>query len=85
MNTTENTLPAVTATALAGGFTRYEADGEVVTAKSRRTYTAASVYTRDGERAVWLHARFDLAVKGSSDARRAGWTKIGTVEIQAAS
>lgn len=77
-------LPAVTAIELPNGKTRYEVDGDVHTAASRKTYTHASVYQRTGqlseydrkmgrvagELIVFLHTRADIAAKGSTDANR---------------
>jgi hypothetical protein len=77
--------PTVTRTALSSGFHRYEVDGVVYTAKSRRVYTHASFYvSQQGTRKTFLHGREDLAVAGSPVARRCGWTQLGWVPIQVA-
>ena len=65
---------------LSGGKYRYETGlGDVVTAKSGRVYTHASVYVMaSGKQAIFLHGRRDLAIKGSSDANRI--CSVGGVE-----
>jgi hypothetical protein len=72
-------------------------DGEVITARSTRLYTHASVYRRhtkatydrgeEGALIIFLHSRVDLAVKGASDAERicktGAWERIpGVVTIK---
>jgi hypothetical protein len=92
-------LPNITRTALPNGKNRYEVDGEVHTKASGRVYTAASVYRRNevseweasvgravGDLIVFLHAREDLAAKGSPDGNRIAatgtWSRVpGVVTI----
>lgn len=81
-----NHTPVITRQAIAGGKFRYEVDGVVHTAKSTRLYTHASLYSyvrEDGttRRPIFLHTREDLAVKGSPDAKRCGFTRVGMAEI----
>lgn len=85
MNTT--TAATVTRTTLTGGKFQYNvtlAGGRTYTElkASAKLYSAASVYLlADGETVVFLHRDLALAVKGSADARRCGWTQVGVVEI----
>lgn len=95
MTTTTTALPTITHEQLQNGKHRYYVDGEVHTKGATRLYTHASVYdtTADptiGDRVIFLHARADLAAKGSPDANRIcdteyAWRRIpGIVEIMPA-
>ena len=79
-------LPTVIREQLPSGKFRYVTGlGDVITAKSGRLYTHASVYvTESGKQAIFLHQRQDLAIKGSSDANRIrSWGRLpGVVEIE---